>query len=426
MDNIKRVEDPGVVDKLKTRINMFLEDWALEPDIMNTIKLNYGTLLLEGIEPIGSLEQNVPLVKEISRQKLKETSPSDLKRELRQEVTYSTTYDELIEDIEAYLEREGLKPEDFEFGVPFQIQAEAEAINDENEDIFGTKFTVGVKNNRAIGREYENESHQMAGTVLLRIEMPPEIGKQINKSEGVYDSAKGEYRFPMGRVEEDGEEYIQFVVPVTAGRDLEELKGEIEIEMETPFTYLAPTGVFDPGGKKIDLGSHHYDMSTRGKFEASFYTETSEILKRDLVEVSKKFTVEGITPPDAVEYIDNTLRSRGISASWEGLDDELEPREGTEVRSFHGEWINGSTLLEDTRISVDILLSGYRSSGERRAEMAEEEHDLPTTERSVAMSYGKTGIRIDGRGSDQDKIDDYVSDLRDEIKLRLENNAMEV
>lgn len=426
MDNIKRVEDSGLINGLKTRINMFLEGWTLDPNITDTIKLNYGTLLLEGTEPIGNLEQNVPLIKKVSRQRLKETSPSDLKRELRQEVTYSTTYEELIKDIKAYLEREGLRPEDFEFGVPFQIQAEAEAVNDENEDIFGTKFTIGVKNSRAIRREYENEKHQMAGTVLLKIDMPPEIGRQINKSEGEYDSAKGEYRLPMGRVEPGNEEYIQFVVPVTAGRDLEELKGDIEIEMETPFTYLAPTGVFDPGGKKIDLGSHHYNMNTGGKFEASFYTETSEILKRDLVEVSKKFTVEGITPPDAVEYIDNTLRSRSISASWEGLDDELEPREGTDVRSFHGEWINGSTLLEDTRISVDILLSGYRSSGERRAEMAEDGQDLPTTERSVTMSYGETGVRIDGRGADQDKIDDYVSDLRDEIKLRLENNAMEV
>lgn len=97
------------------------------------------------------------------------------------------------------------------------------------------------------------------------------------------------------------------------------------------------------------------------------------------------------------------------------------------MREFDAEWVNGSTLMGDTRISVDLYLSGYRSAGERSAEVGEgTTESLPTTQRSVSMSYGTTGVTINCRGGDYEKVDDFVTDLRDEIELRLQNNALAV
>lgn len=446
MEYIEQAEDSGgLKQKLKQKLNMFFEDWSMRANNHESITLDYGTLLLEGTEPIGDLERQIPLEKEIPVQKLETTSPSDMKRELRQEVTYQTTYDELVEDIKAYFEREGIDTDDFEFGVPFQIQAQAEAVernqnssqsgqsgnNGEYEqievdDVFGTKFTIGIKNRRDIGRDRGESQRRMAGNVEVRIEMPPEIGREVVSDNGSYDPAEGVYEVDLGEIQREEEKYLMFTVPVSAGRDLEELKGEITVQMQTPFTYLAPSGIFDSGGKRITNGSSYFDSATGGTFTASFQTPTSAILKQDVADIQKKISVEGITPPDAEELVENSLRRRGISAEYSGLTEELDHREGGEVTTFEAEWVNGSTVIEDTRISIDVYMTGMRSAGTRSAEVAEGKEDLPTTERSVDMSYGETGVTINARGGDYDKVDDFVTDMRNEIQLRLENNAMEV
>lgn len=268
MEHIERMENPGLTTQLKHRVNTFLEDWALDSEDPETLELDYGTLLLEGTEAVGDLDRQIPLEKEVSLEKFEQTSPSDLKRELRQEVTYQTTYDDLVDDIKAYLEREGLDPDEFEFGSPFQIQAQAEAIDEdhdedgnkiETEDVFGTKFTIDVKNRRDIGRERNADRLRMGGTVTVRVDMPPIIGREVIADMGEYDQEAEVYEFHLGEVVQGSEESVSFIVPVTAGSDLEELSGEFEVKMRTPFTYLAPSGVFDPGGERIRLRAFRHD-----------------------------------------------------------------------------------------------------------------------------------------------------------------------
>lgn len=427
MDMIDRAEDPGIKDQL----NMFLEDWGLRDGTAETLELNYGTLLLEGTEPVGDLDRQVPLEKSVERDRLEETSPSDMRRELRQEITYETNHDELVEDIKAYLDREGINPDDFEFGEPFQIKAQAEAVENTNEDLFGTEFTIAIKNQRVIGRDPvvrgERKDDPMAADHgWVRVDMPPEIGREVEDDTTSYDPSEEQLEIRIDGIPQGVEREVSFVVPASAGRDLERLAGEVEIQMRTPFTYLAPTAVFDPSGRRIRAGEDTVSLATSGTFEAGFETPTSAIMKRDIAEISKGIQVEGITPPEAREEVENILRRRGISAEFGGMKEEKDMREGVEVRKFNADWLNGSVLVEDTRISVDIYLSGHRSAGERRAATGDDEEDLPTTEQSVAISYGVSGIDIQGRGADYDKVDDYISELRDEIQLRLQNAAMEV
>lgn len=422
MELIERVEDPGLKEQVELKLRKFLEDWSLPTRPTEEFELDYGTLLLEGTEPLDDLDEEVPLRKTIDRETLETSSPSDLRRELRDEVTYETSHEKLVEDIEEYLWREGVNPDDAEFSEPFQVQARAQAeVDDENPELTGNRFFIEVTNNRA-----EAPAGDAAATATVYVSMPPEIGREVSdvSHDGSYDPADQRYEFELGQLHSGDSEELEFLVPVTAGRDLEELEGDIEINMDVPFTYLNPGNVFDASGRKLTDGEG-LSLNVGGLFEASFYTPTSAIMKEEAAEISKRIMIEGITPPQAKQEVDSILARRGINADEMDLKEETKKREGDEVTTFNGRWENGSVLKEDTRIAVSVWIEGERRSGELGAEVEESER-LPSQQRNVSMSYGRTGIEVKGHGADYQKVEEYVTDLRDEIKLTLENQAVEV
>lgn len=419
MELVERAEEPSVRD----RVNMFLENWTHDPSDAETLQLNYGRLSLRGTGPLDEVDRDVSLRTELPAERVEETSPSDLKRELRQEIEYETTHEDLESDIRAHLEREGVPPSEYELGEPIHIQARADPVADEDESVFGTEFTIAIRNNRRFPTR----------TSRVTVEMPPEIGREVSlgdHTEGTYNPSDEEYEFTLSPLESGEEGQISFVVPPSAGRDLESVTGEAEINTDHTFSYLWPDAVFDAGGRKVydmsdDTGSEMAEVRATCSVEASFHTPTAEITVGEGAKITRRLTVEGVTPPDAAREIESILGRRGLDATGPDLTEERDMHEGTEVTRFTGEFKDASVVVEDTRIAVNVAIQGERRTGEVEAER-EEGEDLPAQRRNVSMAYGRVGVDVTGRGTDNEKVDDYVNDLRDDIQMTLESMATEV
>lgn len=423
MEVIKRAEDPSIRDLLRDRLNMLLENWDHDPRDIDPLTLNYGRLVLTGTDPIDEIPQALPLETGLSVQKIEETSPSDLKRDLRQEVEYETNHSTLESDLQDHLEREGIPPSEYEIGVPIHIQARADPIADEDENVFGTEFTLTVRNNRRYPTRQST----------VRISMPPEVGREAQlgpNTSGTYDPAEEEFAFDLEALDAGDSTSLSFVVPPSAGQDLEQVAGEAEIHTDHTFSYLWPSAVFDAGGEKVygkngEMNTGMADITSTCAIEASFHTPTAAITVGEGAEVTKRLTVEGVTPPTAASEIESILGRRGLDATGPNMEKTREMQEEAEVTKFKGEFTDASVVVEDARIAIRVSINGERRTGEVEATREEGER-LPAQKRNVSMAYGRVGVNIIGRGADHEKVDSYVDDLRNDIQMTLDSMATEV
>jgi hypothetical protein len=422
-DEIERAREPNVTD----RLNMFFEEWSIDERETNKLEIQYGSLQMRGTEPLDQMQDHLPLSATLRTDKFEQTSPEDLKRELRQEHQYTVSYDDLEEDIIAYLEREGVNTDQVSLGAPVHLQARAEPIADDEQDLYGTKFTVSI----------ENQVPRRLDPSRLRVAMEPGIGREVTTldgTEGSYNPAEEEFVFEVSEIPPStgqkptvGE--LEFVVPRSAGADLETLSGTATLNTTQPFTNYLPEAVFDAGGRKLyDQGRNnnptYATVQSTCSIEADFETPTRDIMIGETAQVEKKISIEGVTPPRAESEIESVLRQRGIDASGGVSEQGSELREDAEVTQFSGTFSGGSVVVGDTRINVEVSVNGERRTGESATERSSGE-ELPAKRRNVSFDYGRTGVTIRGRGADAQKVDSYLSDLRDELRLELESIAKE-
>lgn len=411
-------------------MNAFTEEWSLESVDPRTLEINYGTLLIRGAEPIDDIADSTDLVVEMSADRFRQTSPEDLKRELRQEKEYTLTYDALEDDIKSYLEREGINTDRVSLGSPVHLQARAEPIADDDRDIFGTKFMISV----------ENRTPRQIDSSRLEVEMSGRIGREVallGETTGRYNSSESVYEFDVpgiGRAsgKETVTETIEFAVPQSVGEDLERIEGTAELNTSQPFSNYTPEAVFDAGGRKLydssddsTVSSVYADVKTTCSIRADFSTPTADVMIGETAVVEKKITVEGVTPPQAGNSIESILAQRGIDTSGGVSESGSEIRESAEVTTFNGEFTDGSVIVDDTRINIEVSVTGERRTGEAETQRSGGD-ELPAKQRNVSIDYGRTGAKITGRGADTEKIDSYVADLRDEISLSLNSMAEKV
>lgn len=424
MDRIERGREPSLSD----RLNMFLEEWTLNPNDVERLELDFGRLLLRGTDPVDDVPETVVLDETVDADEVENRSPSDIKRDLRREMTYSTTFDALEADIRDHLEREGIPPSEYELGAPVHIQARADPIAEDEGDVIGTEFTVTVENNR------DFDLHPSE----LRLSMPPEIGREVElrgDTAGTYNPADEMFEFTVPEIEgttgtDVNAAELTFLVPPSAGRDLEVVEGEAELDTGVTFSHLMPHALFDAGGRKTfdyagSVDRKMASIQTTATIEATFHTPTDEVLVGEGADVEKRISVEGVTPPQAISEVEQVLGRRSIDATTPDLSESRNMREGEEVTEFQGEFRNGSVVVQGTRIAISVKITGQRRTGEVEAERTAEEK-LPAERRSVSMEYGRTGLVIQGRGADWEKVDSYVSDLRDDLQMSLESIAEEV
>lgn len=420
-DEVERAQNPKVSD----RVNAFFENWSIDDIDPNTLKIDYGTLLMRGTEPIDEVPETLKLTVTLDTAEFEQTSPEDLKRKLRQEQEYTVDYDSLESDIKAYLEREGINTDQVSLGSPVHIQARAEPIAEG--DVFGTEFRITV----------ENLAPRRLEPSTLRVSMPPQIGRELqldDSTQGSYDPAKEEFTFDVPEIlPSDGQPAVHelsFLVPQSAGKDLERVEGTATLNTSQPFTNYLPEAVFDAGGNKMyddqkSMDSTYVTVDSTCSIEAEFSAATSDIMTGEAATVQKKITVDGVTPPKAQQEVESVLNQRGIDTEGGDLTQSSEIREGADVTTFNGRFENGSTVVGDTRIAVEVTINGERRTGESGTERAGGE-ELPAKQRNVTIDYGYTGIQITARGADAQKVDSFASDLRDEIRVAVESIAEEV
>jgi hypothetical protein len=427
-DELKRVRDPSVVERIITSVNGFLENWSPSSVNPGTLRIDYGTLLMRGTDPINGVPNNMDLVVEISTSEFETTSPEDLKRDLRQEQEYTLTYRDLEADIKAYLSREGINTDQVSLGSPVHIQARAEPIADDEQEIYGTKLTVAV----------ENRAPRRIDKSKLEVSMPGRIGRELvllGSTTGTYDAAGSVYVFDVPSISSaPGQETVthelEFVVPQSVGQDLEVVEGSAELNTRQPFSNYLPEAIFDAGGRKLydhdaSTGDVYANVQTTCSIRADFYTPTSDIMIGETAVVERKITIDGVTPPQAEGTIESILAQRGIDTSGGVSKTGTELRESAEVTKFNGEFTGGSVIVNDARINIEVSVTGERRTGEAETGRSGGE-ELPAKQRNVSIDYGQTGVTIRGRGADTQKVDSYVGDLRDEIRLSLNSMAEEV
>ena len=418
IDRLDRIDSPSTSDKT----NAFFEGWSLEDADTDTVELEYGQLLLRGAEPLG-IDPAITLGDTFDVETLRSTSPNDLKRTLRTEQTYETTYEELAEEVSAYLKREGVIA-DPSFSAPVHLQAKADPA------VEGTNFSIEITN---------NESWAIH-TVTVAVDMPPEVGREvvlghrasgdggrIEESSGVsgsYDPEANAYEFTvedgLARADTGGaDREIRFHVPARAQRSLETVSGEARFARDQPFSSLIPVAVFDAGGRRLE--GETVDVTPTGHVEATFETPTADITVSSVQEVRKEFRTEGVLPNNAVTTIEEVLRDRGVSGTdTQDPDENRDMREGKEVTRFSGGIKNGTVLVGDTRIEINVNVKGERRTANRETSR-ESDENLPAEQRSVATEYGWTGVTIRGKGTDQEIVDEYVTDLRDELQVSIKS-----
>jgi hypothetical protein len=432
-NQLENARSPGIGD----RVRAFLEGWSIAAIDTERINIDYGELLMRGTEPLDAVPERIPLTASIPREEFVQTPPQDLKRQISDERRYSLRYDDLESDIRAYLEREGINTNQVSLGSPVHLQARAEPIAEDAEerdesnatkDLYGTKFAISV----------ENKSPRRIDRSTLSVSMPPRVGREIvtlGQTAGSYNPASEEFTFDLppinaGARDRPSAYELSFVVPRAAGEDLERVQGTAVLNTRQPFSNYLPEAVFDAGGHKQydpswDGGPPYVDLYKTCSIQATFSTPTSDIMVGESAKVEKKINIEGVTPVRAEETVESVLRQRGIDASGGVSKEGTKLREDVEVTKFSGSFTGGSVIVDDTRINIDVDISGEVRTGEARAERSSGEA-LPAKQRNVSIDYGRIGITIRGRGADAEKVDSYLSELRDELRVSLESIAEEV
>ncbi|QZA88560.1 hypothetical protein K0C01_12390 [Salinarchaeum sp. IM2453] len=427
LEKIDRGEEIPVTDK----VNAFLEEWSEDKVNTNRVELEYGQLLFRGAEPVG-ISSAFELQQSFDPSQLRSSSPEEIKRELRIEEDYETTYDDIANDVQSYLEREGINA-DISFNVPVHIQAKA------NPAVEGADYTIELANNEPVGIEM----------ITVEVNMPPEIGREVELGhsgdregewssrravEGKrYDPEEEKYVFSVSSLsptdKEGASREIRFHVPAKAQRTLREVSGEAKFTRRQPFSNLVPVALFDAGGHRIasfnaedqQQDGEVGDITAKGHINATFETPAQDITVGTTAKVSKRFQVEGVVPFNAAIKVEEILTERGIKDyHTEKVEQNRNMREGQEFEVYNGGFEKGHILVDGTRIRVDIDIKGQVRSSDREA-IREADENLPAERRSVTTEYGQTSVTVRGRGTSQRVVDEYITDLRDELRVTLES-----
>lgn len=425
LEEVERAESVPLRDKIRA----VLDEW--DPDAIDTsrVTLDYGQMLFRGSEPITGASTSESLESEIQVSTVQENSPEDVKRQLRREMTYSTTYEELSEDIRAYLEREGIQADSYEMGAPVHIQARAEPIAEgTDEDArLGTEFTITL----------ENLTLHRIEPSTLEVEMPPIIGRELeleDGTEGSYDPADEVFVFDvpsiLGVNADDSSTELVFLVPPSAGRALEELSGTVTLNVVRPFSGYAPEAVYDAGGHllyhdRANVDSDLVTVRSTCSIEGEFRTPTEKILVGDETKVQKRISVHGVHPAQADNEVEEVLTRRGLDVDTTELKENDDLREGEEVTKLSKDYQHGSVVVNGTRVAISIEMTGERRTGTAESSRGEGEQ-LPAQRRNVSKEFGRTGLTIIGRGAVQETVDEYVTDLANDLELALESISEEV
>ncbi|WP_336325775.1 hypothetical protein [Halovenus sp. HT40] len=437
LEYVERADSPSIIDKLRA----ILEDWSTDGISAQEINLNYGRLLFKGAEPIG-MTPTVELNDTIHASELQSKSPDELKRDLRKEWEYETSYDQLAQDIGEYLEREGITANP-SFSAPVHMQARAHPAVD------GTDYTIELDNNEFV------PIHR----ITLQLKMDPEVGREVKLGhefdeeednwsgsdlvDGSYDPednvytveirSRDNYALPSAE-QRSSTRQVRFHVPSRSQKDLQEIAGRVHFTRDRPFSNLTPVALFDAGGHCIGkfgrydrwMDADVVDIDATGRIDATFHTPTEDVAVSSTAEITKKVTVEGVTPIQAFSRIEEVLDDRGI----DGLDakqpeKERQLQEGKEAEVYSGHLRNGYVLENDTRIEINISVEGsVRSADVERSR--EEDENLPAERRSVSRAYGDTNLTVRGRGANRSVVESYVADLRDELNVTLKSISEEM
>lgn len=422
LDRIERADSPSVRDQ----IHMRLEGWSVENADPNEFWLDFGRLLFKGAEPLD-LDETISLGGTFWTKDLADLSPDELKQKLRTEERYETTYSEIADDIAAYLEREGVVA-DPSFRSPLYMQAKSRPA------VQGTDYTITIENNEPVA----------IGKSTVEVSMGPETGPEVTVGHagdrdgpwegehlvsGSYDPEKEVFAFDIEPTRKDSAippsdsgdsiREIRFNVPASAQRDLHEIAGEAWFSRGQPFSNLSPVALFDAGGHRLDrnVGT----IRANGYLEATFQTPTTDVAVSSQQEITKTFRVEGVLPRKALNEMEAVLQERGIQGyRTQDVESNRDMREGKEVTIYSGGLKEGSVLVDDARIGVDIDVRGEVRTSDLETRRDSDEN-LPAERRSIAKEYGETNVTIRGRGTDNGAVDAYVSELRDEMQMRVKS-----
>lgn len=399
-------------------IKKFINDWNDAPD-SNRLQIAYGKLLFRGAEPL-EMPSEIDVSIQESTAKIQNRSPDEIRNALRQEIEYSTTYEQIETQVEQYLDQNGISINQVDFGVPVHIRAKAESFADDGDDS-GVRYDFTLK----------NMSDEDVRVSKLAIDMPAEIGrgvkvvKESNLKTGNFNPSKSAYELEVGTLPANGEKEVSFKITQKAKGELNNVEGKLIFEKNSLFSDISLQGFFDAGGRRGDRSM--IKVNATGTFATTFTAKSSDIMIGGEREVTKKFSIDGVTPTTAMETIEETLGGRGLGADRKNLDkgDQLS---ADSVEYGNGGFSDGTVMKGETKISIDVSVTGRRKTAQKQrgSDDMESDETLPDIQRQTTTEYGQTGVTIKAVGNELEKVDDYAIELRREIQMELEGLAEEI
>jgi hypothetical protein len=423
----ERIENPSLTNKIK----LLLQTWTIDnnkglEDIKasNDVELDYGTLLFRGAEALD-LPDKYDVSVEYSTDEIKDTSPDEMRNDMRVEGKYRTEYANIETEIEKYLDQNGVSVDQVDIGIPLHVRAKAESFADDDNGDSGVRYEITL-NNKSRDTLYPSQ---------VTLKMPPEIGRgtKIAESgdvdEGSYNPEKEAFEFNLDSISPNTEMVAALKVTQEAKGELSYVNGEVDFEKDNPFSDFKLQGFYDAGGikGKSDEGdTKSVEINTVGSFLTSFTAETSEIMVGGQRTVNKGLSVEGITPQQAMDNIEEILRQENIGADRKELQ-KAEELADDSVK-FKGGFSNGSVMKGETQIGIEVDVKGSRkvAQKQRGSDDMDSDETLPDIQRQTTTEYGRVGVTIKATGNNLDTVDQYVTRLRKDVQMDLESISEEI
>lgn len=403
-------------------IKKFINDWNDIPN-SNVLQIFYGKFLFRGAEPLDMLSEVSVSIEEPAAE-IQSRSPDEIRNALRQEMEYSTTYEQIETGVEQYLDENGISIDQVDIGVPVHIRAKAESFADDGDGHSGVRYDFTLKNMR-------NMSDEDVRISKLAIDMPAEIARGVKIVEqsdvqtGDFNPERNAYELEVGRLPANREKEVSFKITQKAKGELNDVKGELIFEKNSLFSDISLQGFFDAGGRRGDASMIKVD--TTGTFTTTFSANSSDIMVGGRRKVSKKFQIEGVTPQMAMKTIEKILMTRDLGADRKNLEkgDQLSD---DSVQYRDGGFEDGTVMKGETEIKINVRVNGRQklAQKQRGSDDMESDETLPDIQRQTTTEYGQTGVIIRAYGNELEKVDEYATELRREIQLELEGLAEEI
>jgi len=407
-------DDPPALFNIKK----FINDWDDIPST-NILNIVYGNFLFQGTEPLD-MPSEVPVSIEATANEIKSRSPDEIRNALRQEIQYSTTYEQIETQVEQYLDKNGISIDQVDIGIPVHIRAKAKPFTESDGDS-GVRYDLTLN----------NMSNETVHVSKLSIDMPAEIGrgvkiaKESDVKSGDFNPEKSAYELDVGTVSANQKQEVSFKITQRAKGELNNVEGVLVFEKDNLFSDISLQGFFDAGGRQAS--ANMVEINTTGTFATTFSADSSDIMLGSREGVSKKFQVEGVTPTKAMEIIGEILKQRDLGADRKNLE-KGEQLSDDSVKYTDGGFTGGTVTRGETKVSINVRVNGEKKVAQKQRGSNDMESDetLPDIQRQTTTEYGRTGIRIKAKGNEVKKVDDYATDLRREIQMDLESIAEEI